>query len=99
MSIKQTIDSRGAFCPGPLMELIAALKLVQVGDEIEVLSTDQGSASDIPEWVNKVHHEMVRVTQRTAVGASSCVNPNKGVLQAALSRCDATQAEKQREEA
>ncbi|HUI15444.1 MAG TPA: sulfurtransferase TusA family protein [Xanthobacteraceae bacterium] len=60
----ETIDARGAYCPGPLMELIAKLKLVQIGDEIEVLSSDKGSASDIPEWVKKVHHEMVGVTQK-----------------------------------
>ena len=62
MSVKQKIDARGAFCPGPLMELIAALKLVDIGDEIEVLSSDKGSVSDIPQWVNKVRHEMVGVT-------------------------------------
>ncbi len=59
---RQVIDARGTFCPGPLMELIAAVKLAGVGDEIEVLSTDAGSASDIPEWVNKVGHEMVSTT-------------------------------------
>jgi len=62
MAVKQKIDARGAFCPGPLMELIAALKLVDVGDEIEVWSSDKGSVSDIPQWVNKVHHEMVGIT-------------------------------------
>jgi tRNA 2-thiouridine synthesizing protein A len=64
MTTRETIDARGAFCPGPLMELIAKLKLVQVGDEIEVLSSDKGSANDIPEWVKKVHHEMVGITQK-----------------------------------
>jgi tRNA 2-thiouridine synthesizing protein A len=59
---RQTIDARGAFCPGPLMEMIAALKLVAVGDEIEVLSSDKGSSADIPEWVAKVGHEMVGIT-------------------------------------
>ena len=63
MSQRTKIDARGAFCPGPLMELIAGLKLINVGDEIEVLSSDKGSAADIPEWVKKVHHEMVGVTQ------------------------------------
>jgi TusA-related sulfurtransferase len=57
------IDARGSFCPGPLMELIAALKLVQVGDEIEVWSSDKGSANDIPEWIDKVGHEMVGITE------------------------------------
>jgi len=44
------------------MELIAALKLVEIGDEIEVWSSDKGSVSDIPQWVSKVRHEMVGVT-------------------------------------
>ena len=57
MATRKTIDARGAYCPGPLMELIAALKLIEKGDEIEVLSSDKGSANDIPEWVAKVKHE------------------------------------------
>jgi tRNA 2-thiouridine synthesizing protein A len=64
MSERTKIDARGAYCPGPLMELIAGMKLINVGDEIEVLSSDKGSANDIPEWVKKVHHEMVGITQQ-----------------------------------
>lgn len=63
MSERQTIDARGAFCPGPLMELIAALKMASIGDEVEILSTDKGSVADIPEWVIKVGHTMVGTTQ------------------------------------
>ncbi len=59
MSDKTVIDARGTFCPGPLMELIAGIKQAEVGEELEVLSTDEGSANDIPEWVNKVGHEIV----------------------------------------
>ena len=61
MSQRTTIDARGAFCPGPLMELIANLKLIKLGDEVEVISSDKGSAMDIPAWVDKVKHEMVGV--------------------------------------
>jgi tRNA 2-thiouridine synthesizing protein A len=64
MSERTKIDARGAYCPGPLMELIAGLKLINIGDEIEVLSSDKGSAKDIPEWVNKVRHELVGITQQ-----------------------------------
>jgi tRNA 2-thiouridine synthesizing protein A len=67
MSERTKIDARGAYCPGPLMELIAALKLVEIGDEIEVLSTDKGSAKDIPEWVAKVRHEMVSSNEENGV--------------------------------
>lgn len=59
MSEKKVIDARGTFCPGPLMELIAGIKQSEVGEELEILSSDEGSAKDIPEWINKVGHEMV----------------------------------------
>lgn len=63
MSERKIIDARGTYCPGPLMELIAAMKLAEVGDELEILSTDEGSVNDVPEWINKVGHEMVGTTQ------------------------------------
>ena len=61
------VDARGSFCPGPLMELIAAMKAAAVGDELEILSTDQGSANDIPEWVHKVGHEHLGTTEEAGV--------------------------------
>jgi len=64
MSERKIIDARGTYCPGPLMELIAAMKLAEVGDELEILSTDEGSVNDVPEWINKVGHEMVGTTQQ-----------------------------------
>lgn len=64
MSERKVIDARGSFCPGPLMELIAALKLMNVGDEVEILSTDQGTANDVPEWAAKVGHETLESGER-----------------------------------
>ncbi|MFO1363522.1 MAG: sulfurtransferase TusA family protein [Burkholderiales bacterium] len=67
MAERIVIDARGSFCPGPLMELIARLKFGQVGEEFEVLSTDRGSASDIPEWVRKVGHELLDSREEAGV--------------------------------
>lgn len=64
---RKVIDARGSFCPGPLMELIAGMKAAEVGDELEILSTDQGSANEIPEWVHKVGHEYVGTTEEGGV--------------------------------
>lgn len=55
----KTIDARGMACPGPLMALIGAIRQGQVGDLIEVWSSDQGSKTDIPAWVAKAKHELV----------------------------------------
>ena len=59
MSDRILVDAKNTFCPGPFMELISNMKMASVGDELELLSTDEGSAADIPEWVNKVGHEIV----------------------------------------
>jgi tRNA 2-thiouridine synthesizing protein A len=67
MAERKLVDARGSFCPGPLMELIAAMKMIQVGDELEVLSTDKGSANDIPEWIHKVKHEHVETREDQGV--------------------------------
>jgi TusA-related sulfurtransferase len=59
MSENKIIDARNTFCPGPLMELITYMKQATVGDKLELLSTDDGSATDVPMWVKKCGHEMV----------------------------------------
>lgn len=56
---EKIVDARNTFCPGPLMELITYMKQAEVGDTLELLSTDTGTATDVPEWINKVGHEMV----------------------------------------
>jgi tRNA 2-thiouridine synthesizing protein A len=59
MTENKVIDARNTFCPGPLMELISYMKRANLGDTLELLSTDQGSATDVPEWIKKVGHEMI----------------------------------------
>ncbi len=59
MSEIKVVDARNTFCPGPLMELISFMKRADVGDQMELLSTDDGSANDVPQWIAKVGHELV----------------------------------------
>ncbi len=61
VQIDKTIDARGMACPGPLMNLIGAIRQGQVGQVFEVLSTDEGSKTDIPAWVAKAKQELVEV--------------------------------------
>jgi tRNA 2-thiouridine synthesizing protein A len=59
--ITRSIDARGMACPGPLMALIGEIRKGHVGEVFEVLSSDEGSKSDIPAWVEKASHELVEV--------------------------------------
>jgi tRNA 2-thiouridine synthesizing protein A len=63
VQIDKTIDARGMACPGPLMNLIGTIRQGQVGQLLEVLSSDEGSKTDIPAWVAKAKHELVEVRQ------------------------------------
>ena len=60
-SATKVIDARGSFCPGPLMELIRAIRESTVGDVIAVESSDRGSRIDIPKWVEKAGHRLVGI--------------------------------------
>jgi tRNA 2-thiouridine synthesizing protein A len=59
--VTRTIDARGSFCPGPLMELIRAIRESQVGEVIAVRSSDKGSKIDIPKWIEKAGHRLISV--------------------------------------
>ena len=63
-TITRTIDARGSYCPGPLMELIRGIRESQVGDVLAVLSTDSGSRIDIPKWIEKAGHRLVALDAR-----------------------------------
>ena len=61
-AITRTVDARGSFCPGPLMELIRAIRESSPGEVLAVRSSDKGSKADIPKWVAKAGHRLVAVT-------------------------------------
>jgi len=59
----RVIDARGSYCPGPLMELIRAIREEEVGSVIAVRSSDRGSRIDIPKWIEKAGHRLVGVAE------------------------------------
>jgi TusA-related sulfurtransferase len=67
--ITKTIDARGSYCPGPLMELIRAIRESQVGDVLAVYSSDTGSRIDIPKWIEKAGHRLITVESREGYDA------------------------------
>ncbi len=58
---RMVVDARGSWCPGPLMELVRVIKEEPVGTEFELLSSDEGSRKDVPMWLTKAGHELIKV--------------------------------------
>lgn len=56
-----TVDARGSACPGPLMDLIGKIKTVDSGTVVELLTADEGSKNDVPEWLEEAGHELLDV--------------------------------------
>lgn len=62
--ISQRIDTCGTRCPIPLLRAKQALKLLKVGDHLEVLASDPSAKPDFDAMLRHLPHQLVRyVTQ------------------------------------
>jgi tRNA 2-thiouridine synthesizing protein A len=52
----KVVDARGSACPGPLLEAKKAMNTVQVGQTIEIWSSDPATKTDVEAWSGKVGH-------------------------------------------
>jgi len=59
----ETVDARGAACPGPLMDLIGKIRSAESGDVIRLLSDNGQSLTDVPEWAEEAGNELLAVEE------------------------------------
>ena len=60
----ETVDARGAACPGPLMDLIGRMRGVDSGTVVALLSDNDQSLTDVPEWTEEAGNELLGVEER-----------------------------------
>jgi tRNA 2-thiouridine synthesizing protein A len=60
---EKTVDARGASCPGPLMDLVGAMREVESGTVVELLSDNDQSLADVPEWADESGNEVVETEE------------------------------------
>jgi TusA-related sulfurtransferase len=60
---ESTVDARGAACPGPLMDLIGAIRSAESGAVIRLLSDNEQSLTDVPEWAEEAGNELLAVEE------------------------------------
>lgn len=58
-TIKQTLDTSGLLCPMPVVKTAKAMKELEVGEILELISTDAGSMPDMKAWANQTKHELL----------------------------------------
>lgn len=58
-NVKKTLDTSGLSCPLPVVKTKKALKDLEVGDILEMISTDAGSIPDMEAWARQTGHELL----------------------------------------
>lgn len=51
--IDTVLDCKGLSCPMPMMKLAKTMKGMKSGEVLEMLGTDPGTKSDLPNWCEK----------------------------------------------
>lgn len=56
------VDALGMPCPRPVIDLAAAVKQADVGDEVRLLADDPAADVDVPVWCRMQRQELVSQT-------------------------------------
>lgn len=57
--IKETLDTRGMMCPMPVVKTKKAINGINVGELLEMISSDSGSIPDMQAWARQTQHELL----------------------------------------
>jgi tRNA 2-thiouridine synthesizing protein A len=55
----QFIDCSGLICPMPIVKTQRAIKKLELGQVLEMISTDPGAVPDMQAWENQTRHEIL----------------------------------------
>lgn len=55
----RTLDTSGNFCPYPIVETAKAIRALEPGAVLLVISTDPGIAQDMPMWCKATKNEHI----------------------------------------
>jgi tRNA 2-thiouridine synthesizing protein A len=63
----QVLDAKGLNCPLPILKAKKALKSIESGNTLEVLSTDPGSVADFAAFCRTTGHELLEQSEADGV--------------------------------
>lgn len=65
--VDQTLDCLGLFCPMPIIKTREAMKVMALGQVLEMLSDDPASDADMKSWAKRTGNELIAVTKDGSV--------------------------------
>jgi tRNA 2-thiouridine synthesizing protein A len=61
------LDCLGLFCPMPILKTRDAMKAMDVGQILEMLSDDPASEADMKSWTSRTGHDLVAIEKNGTV--------------------------------
>ncbi len=65
-TVNQHLDCKGMLCPMPVVKTRGALKHLQIGEVLEMVSTDAGAMPDMHAWAKQTGHELLEAKDEGA---------------------------------
>lgn len=63
ITVDKVVDARGTACPGPLLAAKKTIGEIESGQIMELISSDEGTKTDIERWSRKMEHEFLGVVE------------------------------------
>lgn len=60
IKIAKTLDAKNLSCPLPILRTKKAIADILIGEYLEILATDPGSAADFKAWTKSTGHELIK---------------------------------------
>ncbi|MUN29894.1 sulfurtransferase TusA family protein [Sulfuracidifex metallicus] len=67
IKIAKTLDAKGLYCPGPVLETAKAVKQINIGEVLEVLATDPAAKPDIEAWARRTGNQILDIKQEGGI--------------------------------
>lgn len=59
ITVHVQLDTKGLYCPDPIMMLRQAIRKLNIGEVVEVVATDPSTSWDIPRFCVHMNHELL----------------------------------------
>ena len=59
LKVVKTLDTSGMSCPMPVVKTKKAIKEMEIGTILEMISTDPGSIPDMEAWARQTKHDLL----------------------------------------
>ena len=67
LKVDSELDCSGMLCPLPVVKTSQAIKTIEVGQVLKMISTDPGAPPDMDAWSRQTGHEILESTEEDGV--------------------------------